>query len=278
MAKRARSDSDVLREVDTVKVAKAVAHLETKLSREEMLDAIFETWDRDGNESISFEEILPHYMKTRNHLDQTEEEVSHSFRFFCRSRECDASIGISREIFKAWMQPQSVDTVARRYLVAVKGMTKDPYRINLNHAVVKDYEGKRLSEIVKAPPHAIEGIAEHSDAIMKQLGIKTVRDLGTWKFYRLARAVVALAPKEEVMYDHNEHGPLTLNVRNAFHVEHETKSLKELLSLPVSSFAGFPQKCDELLEKLRIKTVEQLGRRKCFEWAAAMVELAEFEQ
>lgn len=69
--------------------------------------------------------------------------------------------------------------------------------INVNKAVDKAYETKSLKEIADAPVAAIEGISEQSGRLLAELGIRTIRDLGEWKFANWARAIVELAKLEE---------------------------------------------------------------------------------
>jgi len=242
-------------------------------TREKMLDDLFETWDRDGSGGIDFEEILPHYIKSDSHRDETEAEVRQGYESFCKANKCDTSKGLSKELFRSWLKPMTDVGVASRYVTAVLGMTKEPYHMNVNFAVVKEYESKTLQELCDAPPHAIQGISELSGEVMSVLGLKTLRDMGTWRFYRHARAIVALAEKEEA---HAGNGKM--NIRNGLDSEHETKSLKDIQHLHVSALAGFPAKCDDLLAKLRINTIQQLGKRKVFAWSAAIVDLAELQQ
>ncbi len=70
--------------------------------------------------------------------------------------------------------------------------------MNLNKALDKAYEGKSLKEVLDAPVAALSGV---SDADAKKLeeafGIKTVRDLGTNKYFVRAQAMVALESSEE---------------------------------------------------------------------------------
>ncbi|KAH8059073.1 hypothetical protein JL722_5626 [Aureococcus anophagefferens] len=49
-------------------------------------------------------------------------------------------------------------------------------------ALDKDHEGKTIKEILALPPSALSGIAEHSDADLAKFKVKTIEDLGTWKF------------------------------------------------------------------------------------------------
>ncbi|MFT3776517.1 MAG: hypothetical protein QM820_65080 [Minicystis sp.] len=69
--------------------------------------------------------------------------------------------------------------------------------INVNKAVDKAYETKSLKEICDAPVAAIEGLTEEHGKLLAQLGIKTIRDLGEWKFANWARAIVELSKLEE---------------------------------------------------------------------------------
>jgi hypothetical protein len=59
------------------------------------------------------------------------------------------------------------------------------------------WEGKSAAEILKAPPSALEGLTEKHDEALKTLGIRTVGDLGKWKYASRAAALVALAELDE---------------------------------------------------------------------------------
>lgn len=69
--------------------------------------------------------------------------------------------------------------------------------INVNKAVDKAYEGKTLKEIADAPVSAIEGLTDAHAKLLAELGIKTIRDLGEWKFANWAKAIVELSKLEE---------------------------------------------------------------------------------
>ena len=58
--------------------------------------------------------------------------------------------------------------------------------------VDKAWEEKTAAEILAAPPSALEGLSEKHDEVLKGLGIKTVADLGNWKYAQRAAALVAL--------------------------------------------------------------------------------------
>ena len=70
-------------------------------------------------------------------------------------------------------------------------------QINLAKGLDKAYEEKTLGEILDAPPSALAGVSEGDDeALRSALGIKTVRDLGTNKYVRLAVALAQLGEHE----------------------------------------------------------------------------------
>ncbi len=69
-------------------------------------------------------------------------------------------------------------------------------QVNLSKGLDKAYEGSSVKEILDAPPSALAGLTEKHDEAFKGLGIKTVRDLGTNKYFALAGVLAALEGKE----------------------------------------------------------------------------------
>jgi hypothetical protein len=70
--------------------------------------------------------------------------------------------------------------------------------MNINKAVDKDYESKSLKEIAAAPIDALEGVsAADAELLAKAFNVKSVRDLGTNKYFLWAQAIVTLADREE---------------------------------------------------------------------------------
>ncbi len=70
--------------------------------------------------------------------------------------------------------------------------------MNINKAVDKAYETKSLKEIADAPVDALEGVsAGDAELLGKAFGIKTIRDLGTNKYFLRAQAITLLASTEE---------------------------------------------------------------------------------
>ena len=65
--------------------------------------------------------------------------------------------------------------------------------IELSKKLDKDYEGKTLAEILDAPPSALAGLTDKHAELLAGLGIKTVRDLGSNKYFAVAGVLVALS-------------------------------------------------------------------------------------
>ncbi|MFC5992645.1 hypothetical protein ACFQE5_00290 [Pseudonocardia hispaniensis] len=59
--------------------------------------------------------------------------------------------------------------------------------------VDKAWEDKTASEILAAPPSALEGLTEKHDDQLKALGITTIGDLANWKYAKRAAALAMLA-------------------------------------------------------------------------------------
>ena len=67
--------------------------------------------------------------------------------------------------------------------------------IELGKALDKTYENSTLDEVLSAPPSALAGLTEKHDELLAGLGIKTVRELGSNKYFALAGVLVALSGK-----------------------------------------------------------------------------------
>jgi hypothetical protein len=65
--------------------------------------------------------------------------------------------------------------------------------IELGKKLDKDYENKSLEEILDAPPSALAGLTDKHAELLAGLGIKTVRDLGSNKYFAVAGVHVALS-------------------------------------------------------------------------------------
>ena len=68
--------------------------------------------------------------------------------------------------------------------------------VNLSRGLDKAFEDVDLKALLDAPPSALAGLTEaHDKALADALGIHTVRDLGSNKYFALAGVLVALEGK-----------------------------------------------------------------------------------
>lgn len=66
--------------------------------------------------------------------------------------------------------------------------------LGLETKLSREWEGKSAKDLADAPVTAIQGVSEGDAEHLRQaFGIKTVRDLGTNKFFRWAQAITQLA-------------------------------------------------------------------------------------
>ena len=67
--------------------------------------------------------------------------------------------------------------------------------VNLSKGLDKAYEDKSLKEILAAPPSALSGLTPTHDEMLAKMGIMTIEDLGSNKYFALAGVLVALSDK-----------------------------------------------------------------------------------
>ncbi|GAA1496556.1 hypothetical protein [Paeniglutamicibacter kerguelensis] len=67
--------------------------------------------------------------------------------------------------------------------------------VELGKALDKALENAPLEEVLAAPPSALAGLTEKHDEILAGMGIKTIRDLGSNKYFAVAGVLVALSGK-----------------------------------------------------------------------------------
>ncbi|GAA3270151.1 MULTISPECIES: hypothetical protein [Dactylosporangium] len=66
--------------------------------------------------------------------------------------------------------------------------------LGLEKKLMKEWEGKSAQEIADAPVTAIAGVSDgDAEKLLAAFNIKTVRDLGTNKYFRWAQGIVNLA-------------------------------------------------------------------------------------
>lgn len=156
-----------------------------------------------------------------------------------------------------------------------KKARKVTYMMNINNCMDKAWEGKTLTEVAQAPISALQGLADWTDDEFAKLGLSSIHELGTWKFFLWARSLCKLAETE--IRDKREERS-RLNVNNAMDYAHEGKHLTDILELPPSALQGLAEWVDPVLAKLKVKTIKQLGTWKFAEWANSIAVLMPLEK
>uniref|UniRef100_A0A7S1D6K2 Uncharacterized protein n=1 Tax=Cyclophora tenuis TaxID=216820 RepID=A0A7S1D6K2_CYCTE len=151
----------------------------------------------------------------------------------------------------------------------------EDHKLNISEAVMKADEGKFLSELSKAPISTIQGIGPKSETILTAMGLKTVEDLATYKFFLMSRALATLAETE--VKDDRPSGSV-MNVDKAVDKEYEPKTLTEIVEAPISALEGLTENAEELLKEFGVKSVGDLATWKYCRWAEAIVEAAKYEE
>jgi predicted flap endonuclease-1-like 5' DNA nuclease len=168
------------------------------------------------------------------------------------------------------------------------------HAMNMEEAVMKADEVTFLSDMAKGGVQVLQGIGPKAEAVLEHLGVSqsqteataflppsihlspsrmtllvqtvkqldSLQDLADYKFYKVAKAIQVLASTEGKRMPGS-----TMNIDHALDKEHETKSFKEILTLPLSALEGLTTKADETLAELGVKTIDDLGSWKYAAWA-----------
>jgi predicted RecB family nuclease len=71
---------------------------------------------------------------------------------------------------------------------------------------------------------------------------------------------------------------MAININKALDKAYESKSLKELVNMPLAGFAGLTDESAKHLEALGVRTVRDLAEWRFVLWAQAIVTLAKTEE
>ena len=172
----------------------------------------------------------------------------------------------------ACSQPSEANLNANRRLglAGQKG-----YKMNISEALMKAAEAKPLNELKDANVAVLQGIGPFSSQVMEKLGVKTVNDLATYKYFLMARAIKTLAETE------TEGGRLdgsVMNIDKAVDKEWESKSLRDIVDAPIQALQGMSNDSSDLLEAMNVKTIGDLADFKYCRWAESVVTLAAYEE
>jgi len=153
-------------------------------------------------------------------------------------------------------------------------VSSEGYTLNFSKALDKEHEGKPLKEIITLPPSALQGLADHSNEMWAAFRVKSIKDLGGWKFYQVAKAITALAAVEEAG---GRPAKALSNINAAVDAAWEKKTFKELASAPVSALQGLAEWSDTALKALNVKSISDLAKLKYCVWAESLTTLSKFE-
>ena len=124
----------------------------------------------------------------------------------------------------------------------------------------KDFETKTIFQLIKAPVDSISGVsATDAEDLKKAFGIKTVEDLATNKYVRLAQALNIFSENSGLILDK----------------KFEAEEFKNLADKPVYAISGVSESDATLLKKaFGIDTIKDLAENKYVTIAQSTISLA----
>jgi nucleotidyltransferase/DNA polymerase involved in DNA repair len=96
--------------------------------------------------------------------------------------------------YKFFKLARSIATLAK---VEEVGGRLENTLMNLDNGLDKIHEEKSFNELVDEPVHALQGISPRAGEALANLGVKTVKDLATFKYCEWAEAIVVAAKFED---------------------------------------------------------------------------------
>ena len=149
------------------------------------------------------------------------------------------------------------------------------HALNVSEALMKADEGKHFKDLVDMEVSTLQGIGPFSSKVLEALGVKTVGELATYKYFLLARALKTLSETETK--DGRPKGSC-MNVDKAVDKAWESKSLTEICDAPTEALEGIANEACELLESLGVKSIGDLAEFKYCRWAEAIVAASSYEE
>ncbi len=148
------------------------------------------------------------------------------------------------------------------------------HALNCSKALKKVDETHSFSMLAKEEVAILQGIGPTRLEALHNLGIKTIPDLASYKYYHTARAIVTLAAAEEGSRTPES----VMNINKALDKAHETQSFRELVDAPVSALQGISEAKEAMLQELGVTTIGDLAKLKYCHWAESIVWLSKFEE
>ncbi len=88
---------------------------------------------------------------------------------------------------------------------------------------MKESEDRSLQSIINDPTSTLQGIGPKSSSSLEAIGIRTIEDLSTYKFYHLSKAIATMAATEE---EGKRADGAEMNLNFGLDKKYETCSLK----------------------------------------------------
>jgi len=149
------------------------------------------------------------------------------------------------------------------------------YAMNINGALADEHHGTPLRKIVDLPLTVLAGIDNEKAIAFQEFQVRTVRDMANWKFYQVAKAIVALA---EVEIEGGRLESSWQNINDAVDKKFEKKSLNQIKMGKAEILQGIGKYLQGVLsDKIGVNTVMELANFEPARNAAALVALADYE-
>lgn len=191
----------------------------------------------------------------------------------------------------------------RGFAAASSPPSKTTKKMNCGKALIKAHESDSFASILPLDVTTLQGIGPKHQEQLHSLRLKTVQDLANYKFFHMAKALVALAETEQ---DEDSNGKKDekendgeyqkeqqqqsqpqesfpaikkLNVNKAVDKAYETQSFRDIVQAPVSALQGITDEtARNVWRHLGVKTVGDLAKFKYCVWAEAMQTAAKYEE
>mmetsp|Transcript_13103 Transcript_13103/g.28427 ORF Transcript_13103/g.28427 Transcript_13103/m.28427 type:complete len:227 (+) Transcript_13103:80-760(+) len=172
-----------------------------------------------------------------------------------------------------------VSSIASRHFSTTTGISgsngsfKD-HKLNCSKALKKADEGRLFGDLAGDQVSTLEGIGPDRAEALSSIGIHTIKDLATNKYFHIARAIETMS-KTEVAGDRPAES--IMNIDDGVDKEYHSKSLQEIVEAPVSALLGIGDKKTEAWKHMSVITVGDLANLKYCHWAESLVVLGGFE-
>ena len=169
-------------------------------------------------------------------------------------------------------RPQVISRASRCALFSSVDLSQ--HTLNCAKALKKAVETHSFKALAKEDVSVLQGIGPERLHALHAMGIKTIEDLAKYKYYHMARSIVALAATEEAPRLPGS----TMNINNALQKDHECKTFGELVDAPVASLQGLSVEKGALFYELGVVSIGDLANLKYCHWAESIVNLSKYEE